>query len=83
MDLNGHPPTDYSQAIAVNTNNPAIPYPYISDENPGDVLPYAVLADTSSSVPDTSSTWLLVSFALACGVVVRRKTARFFKSATN
>jgi hypothetical protein len=82
VDLNGNLVIDYSQAIAVNTNNPAIPYPYISDENPQDILPYVVLAGSSSSVPDTSSTLFMLSFALASGVLMRRQIARFFKPAT-
>lgn len=77
VDVYGNPVLDYSQAIAVNTNNPGIPKPYISDENPDTVLPYVVLTSQVSSVPDTSSTLLMLGLALVCGVILRRRTGIF------
>lgn len=81
VDLNGNPVVNFGTAIAVNTNNPAIPYPYISDEDQGEVLPYVVLTSAVSAVPDTSSTLVMLSFALGCGAILRRRTARSIKRA--
>jgi len=75
-DVYGNPISDFSQAIAVNTNDQYIPFPYISDEDPNDIVPYAVLVSPSSSVPDTSSTFLMLGFALACGAILLRQTTR-------
>jgi len=61
----GNAVLDYSQAIAVNTNNPAILYPYISDEDPSAVLPYVVLESQVSSVPAKE----VVSVVTSAGVL--------------